>query len=141
MITFEISRNMNEAIASIRREVFVVEQGVSEKDEFEGGEDAFVHFCLYKDRSLVAYIRIAVKNEGLHIGRVAVKRNFRKQGLGRILMRTVEDYGLNKGCISFTLHAQLYAKGFYQRLGYLPQGVEFMEAGIKHIMMTKEMKR
>lgn len=141
MIAFEIFCDINKAIADFRREVFIVEQGISEEDEFEGGEDAFVHFCFYKNKLLVGYIRIAVKNGVLHIGRVAVKREFRKQGLGRIMMHTVEDFGVNNGCMSFSLHAQLYAMDFYQKLGYVALGGEFLEAGIKHIMMTKDLKK
>ena len=118
--------------------MFVIEQNISEKDEFEGGEDTFTHFCLFKDRSLAGYIRIAVDDRILHIGRVAVKKNFRKQGLGSLLMKTVEDYGVSKGCDSFILHAQLKAKNFYQKLGYITSGDEFIEAGIVHIVMTKD---
>lgn len=141
MITFEISHNINEAIVSLRREVFVVEQGISEEDEFEGGEDAFAHLCLYEDRSLVGYMRVAVRNGVLHIGRVAVKRELRKQGIGSLLMHAVEGYGVNNGCMSFSLHAQLQVRGFYQKLGYAVLGGEFLEVGIKHIVMTKEVKR
>lgn len=141
MIVVEMSFNIDESIASIRRDVFVVEQGISEEDEFEGGEDAFTHFCLFKDGSLVGYIRVAVGRNVLHIGRVAVRREFRNQGLGRVLMDTAEGYGVSSGCISFSLHAQLRARGFYEKLGYMASGEEFVEAGIKHIVMTKDVRR
>ncbi len=36
-----------------------------------------------------------------------------------------------------TLHAQLSAKGFYQRMQFKSLEQEFEEAGIKHITMTK----
>lgn len=35
------------------------------------------------------------------------------------------------------LHAQLTAKGFYDKLGFIPFGEEFEEAGIQHISMMK----
>jgi predicted GNAT family N-acyltransferase len=34
------------------------------------------------------------------------------------------------------LHAQRSAQGFYHRLGFLPQGEPFEEAGISHIAMA-----
>jgi predicted GNAT family N-acyltransferase len=38
------------------------------------------------------------------------------------------------------LHAQTYARGFYERLGYVSFGDEYEEAGIAHISMRKPMR-
>jgi len=130
--------NINDEIVAIRKEVFMDEQGILFEDEFEGGEETYIHFCLYNENVLVGYIRLTVVDCTLHIGRVAVKKEFRKKGLGRILMKTAEEYGVNNGCLEITLNAQLHAKGFYQKLGYTAWGDEFLEARIKHIKMTKK---
>ncbi len=37
------------------------------------------------------------------------------------------------------LHAQCYAIGFYNKLGFVEYGERFDEAGIEHIEMRKEL--
>jgi predicted GNAT family N-acyltransferase len=44
-----------------------------------------------------------------------------------------------RGLAEVVLHAQLSAKGFYDRLGYAPEGEVFEEAGIPHLVMRKHL--
>ena len=37
------------------------------------------------------------------------------------------------------LHAQTQAQGFYAANGYEPEGELFMEAGIEHVRMSKDL--
>ena len=37
------------------------------------------------------------------------------------------------------LHAQVHAAGFYDRAGYSPYGDRYLEAGIEHVSMRKEL--
>jgi predicted GNAT family N-acyltransferase len=139
MITFETYFDINEAISNIRREVFMEEQGISEKNEFEGGEDAYIHFCIFDNSILIGYIRILINDSVLHVGRVAVKYQYRKQGVGKAIMIYAEEFGRNNGCTSVILNAQMQAKGFYSKLGYFVKGEVFKEAGIDHIQMAKSL--
>lgn len=113
MITFETYFDINETISNIRREIFMEEQGISEKNEFEGREDSFIHFCVFENSVLIGYIRIFINDSVLYVGRVAVKYQYRKQGVGRAIMIPAEEFGRNNGCTSVILNAQMQAKGFY----------------------------
>ena len=129
--------DINDDITAIRREVFMVEQGISYTDEFEGNEDSFIHFCCYENDLLIGYLRASISNDMMRIGRVAVRKEYRKQGVGVKLMTVAENFGKEKGCKLVSLNAQIQAKGFYAKLGYIESGNIFLEANIKHILMKK----
>jgi len=69
------------------------------------------------------------------IGRVAVLREWRGKGVGRAVMRYLEEEGRQRGYGGITLAAQMTALAFYQRLGYVERGEVFLEAGIEHVWM------
>jgi len=137
MMRIERYFDLTTEIAEIRREVFMEEQGISFVDEFEGGENTFVHFCLYCSNHLIGYARAISESADLHIGRVAVRKMWRKQGYGYILMKAAEEYGRENGCKTASLNAQIQAMGFYVQLGYNEVGDAFIEAGIEHKCMIK----
>jgi len=64
---------------------------------------------------------------------------YRKFGLGKIITRTLEDIAEEKGLAQVKLHGQTHAEGFYKKLGYQTASDMFMEDGIPHILMTKEL--
>lgn len=51
-------------------------------------------------------------------------------------MKTLEEIGF-KQTDTIYLSAQLQAKGFYEKLGYLAYGDEYMDEHCPHIMMKK----
>lgn len=133
--------DLNDDITAIRREVFMDEQGISYADEFEGNEDSFIHFCFYEKDLLIGYIRVSISNDAIHFGRVAVRKEFRRQGVGIKLMATAENFGRKSGCVIVSLNAQIQAKDFYAKLGYVEYGNVFLEANIEHILMKKHLVR
>jgi len=69
--------------------------------------------------------------------RVAVRRSVRRSGIGRALMRALEDEAHARGHRELVLNAQVAVIAFYERLGYRVEGPEFLEAGIPHRAMRK----
>ena len=74
------------------------------------------------------------------IGRMAVHRVLRGGGHGAAVLRALEAAAKARGDREVTLHAQRSAEAFYRRLGYVPHGEPFEEAGIAHIEMRKEIR-
>jgi predicted GNAT family N-acyltransferase len=72
-----------------------------------------------------------------HIGRMAVKSSDRKKGVGALVLKTLVDAAKLKGYTEVILGAQIHAKGFYDRQGFVEYGEVFMDANIAHIMMKK----
>jgi predicted GNAT family N-acyltransferase len=61
-------------------------------------------------------------------------------GLGRLLVLAIEQRAAERGLAAVELHAQTRACGFYQQLGYAPYGEMFVEDGIEHISMRKQLQ-
>ncbi len=71
--------------------------------------------------------------------RMAVLPAYQGQNLGKLLLEDVIQFCQKQGFKRMVLHAQLTAKGFYDKLGFTCFGEEFEEAGIMHISMEKSL--
>jgi predicted GNAT family N-acyltransferase len=69
--------------------------------------------------------------------RVAVLETYRGEGIGRRLMRAVEQDARERGCERACLHAQTVVESFYRDLGYRTTSNVFEEADIPHVEMEK----
>ena len=68
----------------------------------------------------------------LHIGRVAVRHDARKTGVGKLVMEKCHQVAVSRGYSILTLSAQVQALGFYEKLGYQARGKIYLDAGIEH---------
>ncbi|MFH8793115.1 GNAT family N-acetyltransferase [Streptomyces sp. NPDC017941] len=139
-----------DACFAVRREVFVAEQGVPEDVEYDEYDAVAVHVLAVRADDgvpvgagrLLTGAAAVVKNgdpdTGVGaLGRLAVVRSARGLGAGAALVRAIEDAARARGLTAVDLHAQTHALGFYERLGYVAYGAEFLDAGIEHLAMRK----
>jgi len=134
-------------VHAIRREVFIVEQGVPADEEWDELDATSVHLlALDEDGAPLGTARLIHGPEALAIagrpgtvllGRLAVLKPGRGTGLGAALVRAVEEAGRAHGGTEMELHAQVQALGFYERLGYAAHGPEYLDGGIPHRTMTR----
>ena len=90
------------------------------------------------NRLLPRLVRRLVVGDGYgKIGRMAVLRDRRGEGLGALVLQALEREGAARGLREFRLSAQLSARGFYDRAGYVADGDIYDEVGIPHIAMIK----
>jgi predicted GNAT family N-acyltransferase len=73
------------------------------------------------------------------IGRMAVAEAARGTGTGRALLDLLVACAAERGLPAVELHAQLHARGFYDRAGFAPFGEVYLEAGIEHLGMRREL--
>lgn len=129
------------AAYAVRHQVFVGEQGVPvelEVDEHDPDADHVV--ARLADGRVVGAGRLVVAPGGVgHLGRLAVLAEVRGAGVGVALVRALEDLARARGLSSVVLGAQVYAVGFYERLGYTAYGEDFDDAGIPHRWMRTEL--
>jgi predicted GNAT family N-acyltransferase len=119
---------------NIRREVFVIEQMVSETEEYDQ-EDISTHFIAMYDGLPVGTARYRTTPNGIKLERFAILKSFRSLGVGSaILQHILQELSAFKGLIY--LHAQLTAMGLYSKFGFEAIGEQFDEAGIQHYKMT-----
>ena len=132
---------------NLRTEVFVSEQNVPielELDEKDNSEHT-IHIGYFIGDKLIGVARlIDMDKEVIHIGRVAIDKNHRGEGIGYKLILGCEDIAKNVLNRDFTIElgAQLYAENFYKKLGYnrINDNI-YIEAGIEHIDMKKTIKK
>ena len=136
-----------EAIQSIRRQVFQIEQGVSPELEFDGEDEAATHFLAYQGEEAIGTARIRYlkidEDQNLPIAkieRVAVLGRYRGQGIGQQLMEVAIAHLSCRGITAIKINAQLQVQPFYERLGFSTYGSVFEEAGIPHIEMRYSIK-
>ncbi|MGC0332568.1 putative GNAT family N-acyltransferase [Streptomyces sp. SAI-170] len=137
-----------EACFAVRKQVFVVEQGVPQEIEYDSYDAGAVHVLAVRDDGtplgtgrLLHGEAAAAKTGGDasvgSLGRLAVTQEARGLGVGVALVRAIEDAARARGLAAVDLHAQTHALGFYERLGYEAYGPEYVEAGIPHRAMRR----
>lgn len=133
----ENQKEMDFAFA-IRTEVFTKEQGVSMSIERDASDTNAIHVLALLDEVPVGTGRIVFYKDRGKIGRVALLKAYRGLGLGLKICQELLESAREQGIHYVTLHAQIEAKDFYIKMGFVPIGNEFIEAGIRHIEMEKE---
>ncbi len=119
----------------IRLTVFVTEQGVPSAIELDTLDEHSHHVVVFNDRqNPVATARLIASGK---FGRMAVLKNYRRQGIGNELLRLINQQARHLKLEQLTCHAQLSAEGFYIKNGFIRLGEPMDEAGIAHIKMIK----
>lgn len=121
----------------LRESVFVVEQQCAYQ-ELDGRdlEPGTRHVWIDSPDGPVGYLRILDDGDHARIGRVLVAPRQRGLGLSDALMRAAL---LSIGSGPSVLDAQTPLVGWYQTFGYLRAGDDFLEDGILHTPMRKEL--
>lgn len=129
---------------ALRIEVFVKEQNVPmelELDEKDNSENT-VHIGFFDNNKLIGVARLIDLNKDvIHIGRVAIDKEYRGRGIGRELIIGCENIAqqILKRKIIIELSAQIQAENFYKSLGYnRVNDIIYLDAGIEHVDMMKE---
>ena len=124
---------LKEDAQRVRIEVFVIEQNVPVELEWDEGDEVSIHAVAYDEQGHPVAIGRLLPDG--HIGRMAVRKSARGQGIGAEVLRALLDEARRLGYSELVLHAQTHATGFYLQHGFQPEGEEFMEAGIPHFRM------
>ena len=140
------------AVYALRHEVFVVGQDVPEELERDELDAAADHVLAARDGQVVGTGRLVdgrIDEDG-HlepgtpgtvgtIGRMAVTSAARAAGVGRRLLDLLVARAAERGLPAVELHAQVHARDFYARAGFEAFGEVYLEAGIEHIGMRREL--
>jgi ElaA protein len=125
-------------IMQLRNEVFVVEQNCVYQDADDKDQPS-LHLCGWDGEKLVAYTRIipqGISYAEASIGRVVTSPAYRNTGAGRQLMKESIDRTFSQfNCNAIKIGAQVSLTKFYQSLGFVQSGAEYLEDGIPHIEM------
>ena len=131
------------ALMRLRQEVFVVEQNCPYLDA--DGKDKYGYHVIGKDENGTIHCCTRLLPEGVSyegyssIGRVVNSAAVRGSGQGKVLM----DYSIQKikelyPHSPIKIGAQSYLQKFYESLGFVDQGIDYLEDGIPHKVMVWE---
>ena len=76
-------------VRKVRNEVFVLEQGVSETDEYDEFESSARHYLITKNDVTCGVARWRKTDKGIKLERFAVLSKFRRSGVGKRLVKEV----------------------------------------------------
>jgi len=122
-------------IKSVRDAVFGHEQCVAREIDFDGKDPDCVH-VVATDASGTPIGTGRVQPDG-RIGRLSVLKPWRGQGIGTRMLEALVASARDRGLEKVYLHAQVQAIPFYKGRGFEPDGAEFLEAGMRHVTMTR----
>ncbi|MEM9766934.1 MAG: GNAT family N-acetyltransferase [Cyanobacteria bacterium P01_D01_bin.71] len=125
-------------IHAIRTDVFVHEQQIPLDFEIDSLDWESQHVLAFHGDQPVGTGRLAPTGK---IGRVAVSRPLRRQGVGVCIMRHLLELAAQNGHCEVFLSAQCHAAEFYEKLGFHAEGDTFLEVGIVHVTMRKQLVR
>ena len=120
--------------APIRFTVFVEEQGVPRDIELDELDARSVHAVAFHDGTAVGTGRLLPDG---HIGRMAVLKAWRGRGAGSRILDKLLAQARARGERAVALSAQVHAVRFYRAHGFVEEGGEYLDAGIRHQAMRK----
>jgi len=128
------------SLLQLRSEIFVVEQNCVYQD-LDGKDEKALHVIGYKNNKIVAYTRIFKAGDYLaeaSIGRVVVIDTERQKGYGIDIMKaSIKVVEENFKATRIVVSAQTYLTSFYNALGFIEKGGDYLEDGIPHVMMVR----
>jgi len=122
---------------AVREKVFIEEQKVPRELEWDEWDERCDH-ALACDTAGDPIGTARLLPDG-RIGRMAVLKEWRRNGVGGALLLALLDCARGRSMARSVLHAQTQAVGFYRRFGFSERGEQFLEAGIPHVEMTLEL--
>ena len=94
----------------------------------------------YEDDKLLACCMLVEENsKTVRLRQMAVLKDLQGKGIGKALMLFAENLARDRGYKKITMHARQNAVGFYEKMGYIRMGEEFIEITIPHYLMEKKL--
>ncbi|MBK9272401.1 MAG: GNAT family N-acetyltransferase [Saprospiraceae bacterium] len=92
------------------------------------------------DGNIIGTLTFQKQNDGLlKMRQVAVVSDLQNRGIGAALVTFAENWALTNGFHQIVLHARKEATKFYLKLGYHIEGEMYLEVGIPHFTMVKNL--
>ena len=124
----------------VRRQVFIEEQGIPKNLEFDGNDKEALHMVVKDGERVVGTARVLfLAGNQAKLERMAVLKPFRRRRIGRRIISFLNEELRSRRVQQVVLHAQREAVAFYRACGFRELGSPFLEAGIEHIQMQRNL--
>lgn len=128
-------------LLQLRSDVFVVEQACVFLDlDGRDHEPDAEHLWIDDDRGVAAALRL-LREDGdrWSIGRIVSRADARSRGVAATLVRAGLARLDERGCRTVDIGAQAQLAGWYRGLGFEQHGPRYLEDGILHLPMRREL--
>ncbi len=123
-------------LRAIRTPVFIKEQNVAPDFEWDEVDHSAVHLLATRENEPIACLRIIDYQK---IGRMAVLKAFRRNGLGAALLLEAVNICKVHGSRMIYLSAQTHAIAFYQACGFKVTSDVYQDVNIPHVDMQLDL--
>jgi len=111
----------------------------TEKD-LEGDKKDLLCGCYNDNGQLIGTcILTRIDDDIVQLRQMAIEPSYQGKGIGNILLQYAERTAMEHHYKKMILHARKTAVGFYEKTGYKVVGKEFIEVGIPHFEMDKQL--
>jgi GNAT superfamily N-acetyltransferase len=108
-------------------------------EELEKEKDEVLIGAFEEEKMLGCCMLVKDNYTNVRLRQMAVLNNLQGKGIGRALMTFAENIARDLGYKTLTMHARKTALGFYEKLGYVKKGEEFVEVTLPHYVMEKQL--
>lgn len=123
-------------LRAIRTPVFIEEQLVAPDFEWDEVDQTALHLLATHEIKPIACLRIIDYHK---IGRMAVLKDWRRKGLGSVLLIEAVKICKAHGSKSLQLSAQTHAIHFYQQAGFIVTSDVYQDLHIPHVDMQLDL--
>lgn len=125
---------MRQKAFEIRNKVFIEEQRVDMREEFDEFDLSSVHYLVVQGDDAIGTARWRFTEMGIKLERFAVLEEARKKGVGSLMLKEILDEIPKYHRVY--LHAQVQVIPFYSQFGFTKEGDLFSECNIDHYKMN-----
>lgn len=108
-------------------------------EELEAEKDNMLIGAFEEDDILGCCMLVEENPKAVRLRQMAVLNDLQGKGIGRALMTFAENLARDRGYRTLSMHARKHAVGFYEKMGYVAVGDEFVEVTIPHLVMEKKL--
>ena len=123
-------------LKNIREKVFIQEQKVTPQLEWDGMDEKAIHFLVFNDKAAIGCARAIVIKNHMQLGRMAVLKEYRGQGIGSALIEKAMTTAKLNQLSAIYISAQCHAINFYKKFGFEVTSDIYLDAEIPHRDMT-----
>jgi predicted GNAT family N-acyltransferase len=123
-------------LKNIREKVFIQEQKVTPELEWDGMDENAMHFLVFNDKAAIGCARAIVIKDHMQLGRMAVLKEYRGQGIGSALLEKAMTIAKLNQLSAIYISAQCHAIDFYKKFGFEVKSDIYLDAEIPHRDMT-----
>ncbi|CAM8402425.1 GNAT family N-acetyltransferase [Candidatus Methylopumilus planktonicus] len=125
-----------DSLTMIREKVFIQEQKVTPQLEWDGMDEKAIHFLVFNDKAAIGCARAIVIKDHMQLGRMAVLKEYRGQGIGSALIEKAMTTAKLNQLSAIYISAQCHAIDFYKKFGFEVTSDIYLDAEIPHRDMT-----